>query len=229
MTWQRETGRDGLPVWRGWDSIVNAHRHQARENYGCGYPAIGGMVLLALVFIFAGSTGGRAVDALGAVVGWLLLIAAAPGVFVIWKLEKDGGVSARAFFDEQWTLFEVKNATFHGLAFRRKASGNRPAESWTAPLSEIARVEAGMTKQWIGSRRIGALIHEVSPYEAQAFLFMNDGSRRVICSVNGNLEATATLAQSVRSWLEEVKAVPPAQPQRAEARPANEWREGFDL
>ena len=101
---------------------------------------------------------------------------------------------------------EVKAENFQGLSFHRTKSTNRPAELWKASLADIARVEAGSTKQWIGSRRLGNVIHPVSDGESQTFLFMNDGSRRVICSINGNRESAAMLAQSVRAWFEGAKA-----------------------
>lgn len=223
MTWKRDNGPDGLAVWHGHDSIVNLHQRQAWENLGCGYPAFGMILCLAVTFVFMGVTGGRPVDAIGAVIGCLMLVGCAPVAWVIWTLEKDGGPSTRAFFDEAWTLREIKSGSFHGLAFLRRESETRPAESWTSALSEIARVEAAPTKHWLSARNLGAVSHEVTAHEGQAFLFLNDGSRRVVCSINGDLESAATLAQSVRSWFAATKAgavVPPK---------SHAGQEGYDI
>jgi hypothetical protein len=178
--------------------------------------------MIAVGFILGGVSGGP-LGALSVVTGGAILLVCAPVIWAVWKLQQGGGLSTKSFFDEQWALWEVKTATFHGLAFRRVESDSRPAESWKASLADIARVEAVATKQWIASRQLGNVIHPVTDVEWQAFLFMNDGSRRVICSVNGNRELAATLAQSVRSWLEAMKtrAVVPA---RSYAR-----AEGFDI
>lgn len=223
MTWKRESGGDDRPIWRGRDSIVNLHQFQAVENAGCLYPAL--VVVVAIALLFIGDSGGDdPIDLISGVTGWAMLLVCTPTVWFLWKLEQGGGLSTRTFFDEEWTLREVKTATFHGLNFDRMESGNRPAESWSAPLADIARVEAGATKQWISSRRLGNVIHPVTDVEWQTFLFMNDGSRRVICSINGNRETAATLAQSVRSWLEAMKTHPPAGLLRSHAR-----AEGFDI
>lgn len=222
MTWKREIGPEDRPIWRGRDSIVNLHQLEAFEHAGCLVPAL--VVVVAIAVLFIGEGGGDdPIDLISSVTGWVMLLACAPVVWIAVKVQQGGGLSTRTFFDEEWTLREVKSTTFHGLTFRRMESGNRPAESWKASLADIARVEAGATKQWIASRRLGNVIHPVSDAEWQVFLFMNDGSRRVICSINGNREPAATLAQSVRSWLEAMKARP-AVPARSYAR-----AEGFDI
>ncbi|MEA3013353.1 MAG: hypothetical protein QOD42_1898 [Sphingomonadales bacterium] len=222
MSWKRENTRDGLSIWRGRDSIVNLHQLEASQHAGCLYPLLAVVVVIAVLFIAEGG-GDRPIDLISSIAGWVMLLASVPVVWFVWKLAHGGGLSLQSFFDEEWTLREMQNATFKGLTFRRMESGNRPAESWSAPLADIARVEAGSTQQWISSRRLGNVIHPVSEAESQVFLFMNDGSRRVICSINGNREVAATLAQSVRSWLEAMKARPAA-PLRSYAR-----AEGFDI
>jgi hypothetical protein len=222
MSWKRENGPEGLSVWRGRDSIVNLHQLQAYDSAGCLYPLLAVVLVIAVLFIAEGG-GDRPIDLISSLAGWVMLLASAPVVWLVWKLGQGGGLSTRSFFDEEWMLREMQSATFQGLAFRRMESSNRSAESWSAPLADIARVEAGATQQWISSRRLGNVFHPVSEAESQVFLFMNDGSRRVICSINGNREVAATLAQSVRSWLEAMKARPAA-PLRSYAR-----AEGFDI
>ncbi len=95
------------------------------------------------------------------------------------------------------TLWEARRRIFTGSFFCGLLALTGRRNFWAAPLAEIARAETGMTKQWIGSRTLGQTVHPVTDFPGQAFLFMNDGSRRVFCSVNANHEATATLAHSV--------------------------------
>jgi hypothetical protein len=229
MNWIKETDDGGLPIWRGRDSIVNMHRLKAVELKGCGWPVAVVLLVAAVLMIGAGLSGGSAVDGLGVALGIIGLIGVAPVIYVLAQAEAGGGLSTREFFDEAWTLREIRTAEFHGLVFRREASESRPLETWRAPLAQIARVEAGGTQQWQSSRQLGNMLHEVTSYESQAFLFMGDGSRRVICSVNGHLEATGTLAESVRSWFETRKAQETLARQCADTRPAEERQEGFQL
>jgi hypothetical protein len=223
MSWKRENVRNGLSIWRGRDSIVNLHQHQAWEAMGCGIPGVAVTVIMGLVFLAEASGKNGVAGSLGTFLGYLVLLPGLGAGALIFAIMCKGGLSTRSFFDEEWTLREKQSATFQGLTFRRMESGNRPAESWSAPLADIARVEAGATQQWISSRRLGNVLHPVSEAESQVFLFMNDGSRRVIYSINGNREVAATLAQSVRSWLEAMKARP-VEPLRSYAR-----AEGFDI
>jgi hypothetical protein len=229
MSWQREDSRDGLSIWRGRDSIVNLHQHQAWEAMGCGIPGIAVTVIMGLVFLAEASGKNGVAGSLGTFLGYLVLLPGLGAGALIFAITCKGGLSTKTFFDEAWTLREQQSATFQGLTYRRMESGNRSAESWSAPLADIARVEAGSTQQWISSRRLGNVIHPVSEAESQVFLFMNDGSRRVICSINGNREMAAMLAQSVRSWFEAEKAKAVAQSGRARSSPPGEWREGFDI
>ena len=221
MTWRRESGRDGLPIWRGRDSIVNVHQVEAWEVMGCGYPLGWGLLIGGFFLLNTGEHGIGAT--LTSLLGWVCFLCGGATLLCFWLIGRGGGLSGRSFFDEGWSLSEIRTDTFHGLVFKRMESANRPAESWAASLAEIARVEAGATKQWISSRRLGNVIHSVTDVECQTFLFMNDGSRRVICSINGDREAAATLAQSVRAWFEAMKASAPTPP-RSYAR-----AEGFDI
>lgn len=197
MSWIRETSPEGLPVWRGRDSIVNVHQGQAQVNLGCGLPVTAVLVIIGLIMAAAGGGGA------GSYLGMLVLLIGVPAGVIFMRGAKGGGLSVRTFFNEDWVLWEARTADFHGLHFLRRAGAHRPEETWAASLTDIARVETGMTKQWIGSRTLGQTIHPVTDFESQTFLFMNDGSRRVICSANANQEVTATLAHSVRTWLEE--------------------------
>lgn len=206
MSWCKEIGTNGLPIWRGCDSVVNLHRERAQAVKGCLIPLLGFMVVVALAMLYAGASGDHGTDQIGIFIGILTLLACVPASFAVYDMVKGGGLSLREFFSEEWALWEVRSPAMHGLAFTRAASASRPAEWWTVRLSDIARVETGPTREWIGARKLGAIVHEVTAFESQTFLFMNDGSRHVICSVNGDREATATLAQSVRAWLEERKA-----------------------
>lgn len=199
MTWATENGPDGLPIWRGSDSIANTNREKACQVKGCALPALGVCVLISLGFIVGGS-GGSTIDEAMAGLGWLLLIVFG-GAF-LWLLYVWPALSVRQWFAPAWEL----RATVSGFEFKREADGLRDAASWSVQLAGVSRVEVGRSSQWEPGRGEGLGLMETSPHESQAFLFMADGSRRVICSVNANHEVTAMLAHSVREWLEAAKA-----------------------
>jgi hypothetical protein len=74
---------------------------------------------------------------------------------------------------------------------------------WSVSSASIARIETGPTADWQPLRRYGLFEKPVPRDEVQAFLFLADGSRRVIANVHGGRESMAMLTQSIRSWLDQ--------------------------
>lgn len=115
--------------------------------------------------------------------------------------------------------------------------------AWSVRLDQVSRVESGLTREWQPGRKYGggpifandrstgmifsSGVLEVPSVEYQTFLFLADGSRRVIYTVNANRQSAGTLAQSIRSWIEEAKAAAKADPA---ILPPFGWRpEGLDF
>jgi hypothetical protein len=88
----------------------------------------------------------------------------------------------------------------------------RSGPKWTIALDSVSRVESGLTIEWQPAREYeggsdSPFKHQPIPrYEYQTFLFLNDGSRRVILTANADREGCGTLAASIREWLEEARA-----------------------
>jgi len=117
------------------------------------------------------------------------------------------------------------------------------AAAWEVTLDEVSRVESGLTREWQPARHysggpifandqstgmiFSSGVLEVSAFEYQTFLFLADGSRRVIYTANADREGAGTLAQSIRSWIEEMKAKAPTQMPNGTSEPG-ERRVGFD-
>lgn len=75
------------------------------------------------------------------------------------------------------------------------------AESWSVRVQDVSRVETGPAADWEPTRS-GFLRDKPTPREEmQTFLFMADGSRRVVATVHGGRESLLTLAESIRSSL----------------------------
>jgi hypothetical protein len=92
---------------------------------------------------------------------------------------------------------------------------------WTVPLDAVARVETGRTAEYSPSRNYKGLfsvpfgseaVQAVSVYEWQTFLFLNDGTRRVIYHANAARDDCAALAASIREYVEQARHSAPASP-----------------
>lgn len=192
---------------------------------GCALPAVAVCLLISVGFIVAGeSAGGRGVDGMMVVIGWVCLIVV---YFASWPLYGQAkGLSLKEWFSPRWEL----RATDSGFAFSREAVRPIPAARWTVRLDDVARVEVGRTSQWEPSRRTAeGVFMETSPHELQVFLFMADQSRRVIHSVNANQQEAVTLAFSVRAWLDAAKLQASARLETKTLTNPSQRREGFNL
>lgn len=119
------------------------------------------------------------------------------------------------FIARQWTLRAGEN----GLVYEAGAFSpwldpfgvERSGQSWSVTVDQIARVESGLTTEWQFMREYdggGWLVERHQPIpkaEFQTFLYLNDGSRRVILTANADREGCGTLAASIRMWLEDVR------------------------
>lgn len=225
MSWRKQGGGSGLPVWRGADSILNTSRAQAMRVKGCALPAVAVCILISLGFIIGGeSAGGRGVDGMMVAIGWVCLIVV---YFASWPLyDQAKGLSIREWFSPCWEL----RATESGFTFSREAAGLVPAARWSARLDDVARVEVGQSSQWEPARCTAeGVFMETSPHELQVFLFMADQSRRVIHSVNASREEAVTLACSVRAWIDATKLEASARLETKTLQNPAERREGFDV
>lgn len=225
MSWTLESREDGQPVWRGADSIFNTGREQAMKVKGCALPSVAVCLLISAGFVVGGeSAGGRGVDGMMVAVGWICLIVF---YFASWPLyDAAKGLSLREWFSPRWEL----RTTASGLEFSREAAPLIPALRWSVRLCDVARVEVGQTSKWVPSRRTAEEVFmETSPHEMQVFLFMADQSRRVIYSVNANLEDAVTLACSIRVWLDTAKLEEVEQAETQRLQHAVLRSEGFDL
>lgn len=95
-------------------------------------------------------------------------------------------------------------------------------EGWSVPLHEVARVETGATADWAPMRSFLLRDKPTPREEVQTFLFLADGSRRVIATVHGGRESMSTLAHSIRSSLQAMRE------RRVRSEIATVSGEGFD-
>jgi hypothetical protein len=224
MNWHSKTAPCGAPVWTGLDHIVdpwwdNRARSHVYDNIAegvmIGLLFLGISFCLESAFLYSpwGIQGWRGSTAVA-----IIYLCAAPTCGVIaWRMaiKRDWKLPSR-FFERRWTL-QAKDGQ---LIYEAKpfSLGLDPLEvcrhgsSWHVAVDEIARVESGLTVEWQPGRRYetGPLWHAknlaVSQYEFQTFLFLNDGTRRVIFTSNANREGCGSLATSIRAWLENARA-----------------------
>lgn len=164
--------------------------------------------------------------------GTFLLAALVVVVNLVWW-----GFQPAEWIKRTWTL----TASPDGLTLETDGDGGGILDwGWSVKLADIARVEVAATAEWEPGRRYWRgdtfdtnykdSVRRVSPAEVQAFLFMADGSRRVICTVNAGRESAATLAHSIRSWLDAQRSASPsiaAAPIAAASLPGGPIAEGF--
>lgn len=248
MTWKRKDGRDGLPVWEGADSIADPFLWEQQERFGWSVVGISALLIWLGVIAWAmimsvleliaypdladlmtsrnnGSMGTTSPPSL--IVG-LIVVGG-----VIWIMRNYARLKPDGLITRRWFLkATVDGLTYSAGHFSRALDPidvSAHGISWSVKLASIARVESAHTTEWQAGRvyeggpggRAGPAA--VPPHEYQTFLFLADGSRRVFCTVNIHREDAATLAHSVRSWLEAMKAQAVV-PVRTYAR-----AEGFDI
>lgn len=218
MSWRQENGPDGLPVWRGKDAIFN-QMHEGGKKL-----QIAAAAWVALVAFFLWMDGFKFTRDVAIVAALVLPLAA---LFLAFSL-----LWGRQFVGSEWSL-EV-HSDFIGFKGREK---------WAVPLDAVARVETGKTADYVPARyygfRAGSLpqtplnarlwgwkMLDTSEHEWQVFLFMADGTRRVIYHANAARDDCAALAASIRGYVESAKASVPASAAPAVDAPR---AAGFDL
>lgn len=258
MSWRVETRADGSAKWSGSDAVLDPWRHRTGPLFFGGAGCLG-LVLFALGwFVVAGTVavgaelvsslqflsthpdywvrrGGRVLSQAALVVAGLCTVGGA-----VWAFKKWGGKVAAPgrFFVRGWSLTGHSDGTlcYQAGEFSRGLDwGQVSPPIWRVTPDQVARVEVADSAAWQPARVYpGSMSSEPVPlkqgHESQAFLFMADGSRRVIYTVAGGREGAATLAASVRSWLEAYRASAalPAPIARASLPDASN-SEGFDL
>lgn len=243
MTWTCTKDRDGAPVWRGCDSVydmcfdVRTWRWMGEvAAFAIMLPAsLIGAVLLPWA-VWESASGGWSEPSLAPYVyGFLWLLSVGMTLALIGAI-KEVWSRPRKFICRSWML----SASGDHVIYRAgdfdapldAGAAGRNGTAWSVRLDEIARVESGATSQWQAVRRYEGApfnqgLREIPRMEFQAFLYLNDGSRRVIFIANGDPESVGTLAQSIRDWIEtrrrtgRVKTISPAALTSA--------GEGFDL
>ena len=216
MSWRKETGE---ARWSGTDRVVNILYDTCQVNWH-----VSGYIYIAWVFVCASALTAipyilvQLLFGVGSVLGQLAAFAVfGAGAAVIVRLsfswfERKFPVVPR-FYTRRWELvgangkLTLKAGGFDGKLDAAEVT-RRKGASWSVAIDRIERVEAGLTCEWLPARRYpGAptkqLGHERVPtHEYQTYLHLDDGSRRVIFTINAEREASATLALSIRNWIE---------------------------
>jgi len=124
---------------------------------------------------------------------------------------------------DKWTLFSSPI----DLSYQGK-------ENWKTALDAISRVEISRTSEFTPARRYAGTPHGIDPIQSvprdewQTFLFLKDGTRRVVYHANAARDDCAALAASIREYVEQARHAAPA------ASPSSPWpsapvADGFDL
>lgn len=196
MSWTKETGKNGLPAWRGTDSIANTTSGGASEAwFGIGLCLLLGVAGLAMI-LHGGPHG------IGVVIGGLIVPMGGFGIWALVAARKEGGYYSAKWFNPHWLLA----ADGGELLYKNLGDGPIAGERWRLPVDAVARVETGRTSDYIPSRKIGASILSTSPHEWQVFLFLNDGTRRQVYVANAARDDCAALAASIRGYVENARA-----------------------
>lgn len=179
MAWTKEIGTDGLPLWSGKNSIYDALAPSHAQKWANTKSLIFLPILIASIIIGITTS----------IVGCLIII----GISLIWVLI--GNDAQSKFIGENWRLIsEARELRYSG------------SSKWSVSLDEISRVEVGKTCDYkplrdYGGRGIKDDYRTVPEHEWQTFLFMNDGTRRVIYIANAARDDCAMLAASIREYI----------------------------
>lgn len=224
MSWKVEKGKDGQPVWRGVDEIRDMWHYVAETGWAFGKIAsgvlafalfIGGLAALAPLGDMLTPRGvgwwvrSMGVDtfALVTLLGFVCL-SGSVGAALLTAIAKPSGWITR-----RWSL----TASAGGFVYRAGPFDRpldplqitRDGSRWSVRLDAVARVEAGCTVEWDRVRRYEGKpsdsldgIAKIPGNEYQTFIFMADGSRRVIYTGNGDREGAGMLAHSIGTWIE---------------------------
>lgn len=208
---------NGLPTWSGTDSIYNSARDQRRGMgmYGIAAIAMGLFFALPISSVLSWDPITEGAGVFIGLLAWLMILIGlgfALFAFAVPELIKT-----------DWTL----RASADGkLAYTGVQWGDFSGEKllWVVAVQRVARVESGATREWEGERRFGFKPLPIREHEFQAYLFLDDGRRLVVATIDHGREATGALAQSIRTWVEaHNRSAKPA------ARPDGPVPEGFDI
>lgn len=191
--WHRENRQliEDRRQWRGIDQYLNPLWAIRRRAFFIG----GWLALLAALILWGSVSGPRGMIPKSVVELFLILgMLGTVVLFSAWCVTR--------FYDGlRWRLTHNDGS----LVYEASAYWGRviaAPKSWSEPLDQIARVEVGASVDWKATRP-GLLGERPVPREeAQVFLFMADGSRRVIATVYDGRARLSTLAQSIRSSLQ---------------------------
>lgn len=196
MGWNVEKDDQGAPIWRGQESIINAHADSATLLKWLGIVFVVGCLApsacnagvsrvtdgLNVLFAFIGIAGGACISV----------------AFI-------AGYRTQKWFGRTWSLVADSGA----LSYQAGAADGLPAESWRVSVDQIATVEAGRTVDWRPSRVIHNIRYEPD-HEWQTFLILTDQTRRAVHHANADREGCAALAASIRAHVEAARAAAPA-------------------
>ena len=220
MSWTLDGAESGAPVWNGKDYLIDARRGDKRVwwwiavfgypvmiAYGViGFPAYLYAAWLAMLEGYWPHAG-------------MFTVLAVSCIAVLFKCREDAPDDfkwAQDFIERDWSLalrddkLAYKAGKFSAEMNPKEVS--RDGSSWSVPLDAVARVESGLSKEWQAVRRYPLRGSDwlsryfIPDHEYQTFLFLSDGSRRVVQTANADREGSAMLALSIRSWIETHRA-----------------------
>ena len=224
MTWRRERDANG-PAWRGVDSVLDAWWQRRRDAQTLDNLAVGAIIAAlglgaCVCFLEAelhapwGDQSWRS-EYLYALLMFLAGLALSVATWLGCVM--NAWAMPPPFITRTWTL--CVNAS-GGLEYRAgrfspfldPGGVSAHGAHWSVTLDAISRVESCQTQGWQPARRYHGgpwylmPFQLVSEHEFQTFLYLNDGSRRVIFTAVAARESCGTLAASIRAWLEEARA-----------------------
>jgi hypothetical protein len=148
------------------------------------------------------------------------------GVFIGFSISLIGAILSNkspdaSFFGDTWQLVARPDSLQLQLTKNAKLR-----ERWFVPLNAVSRVETARTADFTPARKYGSQWLGTPEHEWQVFLFLNDGTRRVIHQANAARDDCAALAASIREYVEQAHHSAPSTSSTAPSAPA---AYGFDL
>lgn len=211
MNWERNTASGGAPVWTGVDTIFDPWWDRRTSSHF--YDNIFAGVMIGILFIgislclesamLYSPWGGQ---------GWrktyyasILYLFAAPTCGILaWRIytKRDWKLPSR-LFERRWKLqADGDHLVYAAGPFSLGLDPfevSRAGRSWRLSVDEIARVESSLTTDWQPGRAYSTRpwhaekLQPISQFEFQTFLYLNDGTRRVIFTSNANREGCGAL------------------------------------
>lgn len=214
MSWQT----NGAGAWAGEKNTLNP-MYVAHPSLDKGFGAvrrigIGGALVTAPFLIFAVLFSLNEWHGIGSVL--FIALPAALMLVCLWA-STIGNEYGRAFTKAQFLREEW------GLSLAGNRLDYRAHDGWAVAVGDVSRVEIAKTADYTGTRNVNHLTRalgvkpsidfsafKVPENEWQVFLFMADGTRRVVHHANADRDGCAALAASIRSALAAATAKPAA-------------------